>query len=42
MSRKLRTASLRCYAGTWHIIDEGHITTIAVKNPIKENILEKL
>ena len=20
------------YAGTWHIIDEGHITTIAVKN----------
>ena len=19
------------YAGTWHIIDEGHITTIAVK-----------
>ena len=20
------------YAGTWHILDEGHITTIAVKN----------
>lgn len=23
------------YAGTWHIIDEGHITTIAVKNEYK-------
>ena len=23
------------YAGTWHIIDEGHITTIAVKNSHK-------
>ena len=23
------------YAGTWHIIDEGHITTIAVKNDYK-------
>lgn len=22
------------YAGTWHIIDEGHITTIAVKKRI--------
>ena len=25
------------YAGTWHIIDEGHITTIAVKNNYKRN-----
>ena len=25
------------YAGTWHIIDEGHITTIAVKNEFLRN-----
>lgn len=25
------------YAGTWHIIDEGHITTIAVKNKYLRN-----
>ena len=25
------------YAGTWHIIDEGHITTIAVKNDYRRN-----
>ncbi|MBR1775639.1 ribosomal protein S18-alanine N-acetyltransferase [bacterium] len=25
------------YAGTWHIIDEGHITTIAVKNDYLRN-----
>ena len=25
------------YAGTWHIIDEGHITTIAVKNAYRRN-----
>lgn len=31
------------YAGTWHIIDEGHITTIAVKNEyLRNHIGEKL
>lgn len=25
------------YAGTWHIIDEGHVTTIAVKNDYLRN-----
>ena len=25
------------YAGTWHIIDEGHITTIAVKKDFQRN-----
>ena len=25
------------YAGTWHIIDEGHITTIAVRNDYLRN-----
>ena len=35
------------YAGTWHIIDEGHITTIAVKkeylrNHIGEYIIQKI
>jgi ribosomal-protein-alanine N-acetyltransferase len=25
------------YAGTWHIIDEGHITTIAVRNDCLRN-----
>ncbi len=35
------------YAGTWHIIDEGHITTIAVKkdflrNHIGEAIIHKI
>ena len=25
------------YAGTWHIIDEGHITTIAVANDYRRN-----
>ena len=28
---KLPSGELVGYAGTWHIIDEGHITTIAVK-----------
>ena len=28
---KTQTGELVGYAGTWHIIDEGHITTIAVK-----------
>ena len=28
---KTSTGELVGYAGTWHIIDEGHITTIAVK-----------
>ena len=35
------------YAGTWHIIDEGHITTIAVKkdylrNHVGESIIQKI
>lgn len=31
------------YAGTWHIIDEGHITTIAVKNDfLRRHIGESL
>lgn len=31
------------YAGTWHIIDEGHITTIAVKNShLRQHIGESL
>lgn len=31
------------YAGTWHIIDEGHITTIAVKNKyLRNHIGEKI
>ena len=35
------------YAGTWHIIDEGHITTIAVKkeylrNHIGEAIIQRI
>ena len=29
---KLLDGEIVGYAGTWHIIDEGHITTIAVKN----------
>ena len=29
---KTSDGELAGYAGTWHIIDEGHITTIAVKN----------
>lgn len=29
---KTSTGELVGYAGTWHILDEGHITTIAVKN----------
>ena len=38
---------LVAYAGTWHIIDEGHITTIAVKkeylrNHIGEAIIQKI
>ena len=28
---KTSTGEVVGYAGTWHIIDEGHITTIAVK-----------
>ena len=34
---KTATGELVGYAGTWHIIDEGHITTIAVKNNYKRN-----
>lgn len=31
------------YAGTWHILDEGHITTIAVKNShLRKHIGEAL
>lgn len=29
------TGEIAGYVGTWHIIDEGHITTIAVKNNYK-------
>ena len=29
---KTPDGELAGYAGTWHILDEGHITTIAVKN----------
>ena len=32
---KTSDGTLAGYAGTWHIIDEGHITTIAVKNNYK-------
>ena len=34
---KTSDGALVGYAGTWHIIDEGHITTIAVKNDYKRN-----
>lgn len=27
------------YAGTWHILDEGHITTIAVKNDCRRQYI---
>lgn len=44
---KLPTGELVGYAGTWHIIDEGHITTIAVKkeylrNHIGEAIIQRI
>ena len=32
---KTESGELVGYAGTWHIIDEGHITTIAVKKDFK-------
>ena len=46
-SAKTKTGELVGYAGTWHIIDEGHITTIAVKkeylrNHIGEAIIQKI
>ncbi len=34
---KLPGGEIVGYAGTWHIIDEGHITTIAVKNGYLRN-----
>ena len=34
---KLPDGEIAGYAGTWHIIDEGHITTIAVKNEYLRN-----
>lgn len=34
---KTSTGETIGYAGTWHIIDEGHITTIAVKNEFLRN-----
>ena len=34
---KLPDGTLVGYAGTWHIIDEGHITTIAVKKEYLRN-----
>lgn len=44
---KTHTGELVGYAGTWHIIDEGHITTIAVKkeylrNHIGEAIIQRI
>lgn len=44
---KTKTGELVGYAGTWHIIDEGHITTIAVKkeylrNHIGEAIINRI
>ena len=44
---KTSSGELVGYAGTWHIIDEGHITTIAVKkdylrNHIGEAIIHKI
>ena len=46
-SAKNPAGELVGYAGTWHIIDEGHITTIAVKkeylrNHIGEAIIQKI
>ena len=34
---KLPSGEIVGYAGTWHIIDEGHITTIAVKKEYLRN-----
>ena len=44
---KTKNGELVGYAGTWHIIDEGHITTIAVKkeylrNHIGEAIIQRI
>ena len=44
---KTSDGELAGYAGTWHIIDEGHITTIAVKkdylrNHIGEAIIHRI
>ncbi len=44
---KTKTGETVGYAGTWHIIDEGHITTIAVKkdylrNHIGEAIMQRI
>ena len=44
---KASDGTLVGYAGTWHIIDEGHITTIAVKkeylrNHIGETIIQRI
>lgn len=40
---KSETGELIGYAGTWHILDEGHITTIAVKNSyLRKHIGEAL
>ncbi len=46
-SAKTPDGELVGYAGTWHIIDEGHITTIAVKkeflrNHIGEAIIQRI
>ena len=46
-SAKTLNGELIGYAGTWHIIDEGHITTIAVKKEyqrkhIGEAIIQKI
>ena len=44
---KMPNGEIAGYAGTWHIIDEGHITTIAVKpayyrNHIGESLVVKI
>ena len=44
---KTSSGEILGYAGTWHIIDEGHITTIAVRkdylrNHIGEAIIQKI
>ena len=44
---RLSTGEMVGYAGTWHILDEGHITTIAVKKDyqrqhIGERIIVKI
>lgn len=42
-SARLSTGEIVAYAGTWHIVDEAHITTIAVHpNHLRKHIAECL